>query len=132
MKHLFEEELKPFRDDGDASELAVYVVGNNCQVEIICEPKLNTGEAIFMDRVREKGKGKTCDEKDDKLNECSDDSSDEFVRGVHFDDSEDERMKWFDEGFDEGVDVCGDGEPRTETLANSEAPSEPINKIIIT
>ncbi|KAI5418899.1 hypothetical protein KIW84_043210 [Lathyrus oleraceus] len=71
MKYLFEEELKPFRDDGDASEIDL---------------------------------------------------------GVHFDDSEDERMKW----FDEGVDVCVDGEPRTETLANSEAPSEPIKKMIIT
>ena len=63
----FEEDLKPFSDDGDASELAVYVVENNCEVEIFCEAKLVTGETTFMDRVKDKGKGNTCDEDDDKL-----------------------------------------------------------------
>ncbi|CAI8595271.1 unnamed protein product [Vicia faba] len=41
--------------------------------------------------------GKTCDEVDEKLSECSVDSSDEYVRGVQFDDSEEEKMKGFDE-----------------------------------
>ncbi|KAI5407886.1 hypothetical protein KIW84_053939 [Lathyrus oleraceus] len=102
----FEEDLKPFSDDGDASELAVYVVENNCEVEIFCEEKLVTGETTFMDR------------------------------GVHFDYSEKEIMKGFDErldeGLGEGVDVGVDGESITEPVANNEAPSEPDKKIFIT
>lgn len=34
----------------------------NYEVEIFTEPKPVTGEAIFMDRVREKNKGNKCDE----------------------------------------------------------------------
>lgn len=78
----FEEDLKSFRDDGNACELAMYIVGNNCEVEIFSEPKPVTGEATFMDRVKDKGKGKKYDEDDDKLSESSGDSSDEFVRGL--------------------------------------------------
>ena len=37
-----------------------------------------------MDMVKDKGNGKTYDEDDDKLSEISCDSSDEYVRGVHF------------------------------------------------
>ncbi|KAI5407885.1 hypothetical protein KIW84_053938 [Lathyrus oleraceus] len=55
------------------------------------------------------------------------------MRGVHFDDSEKGRMKWFDEGFDEGlgevVDIGVDGEPITKPVANNEALSEPDKKI---
>ncbi|CAI8619654.1 unnamed protein product [Vicia faba] len=35
-------------------------------------------------------------------------------------------------GFDEAVDVGVNGEPRTETIANSEAPSEPVKNTFIT
>ncbi|CAI8612998.1 unnamed protein product [Vicia faba] len=115
------------RDDGDASELAVYVVGNNCEVEIFSEPKLVTREAAFMNMVKEKGNGKICDEDDGKLSECSGDSSDEYVMGVHFDDSEEEGMK----GFDEGVDVGVDGEPRTKIVANSDASNELVKNMFI-
>lgn len=93
----FEEDLKPFWDDGDASELAMYVVENNCEVEIFCEAKPITSEVTFMDRVKDKGKGNACDKDDDKLNESNGDSSDEYVRDVHFDDNEEVRMKRFDE-----------------------------------
>lgn len=44
-----------------------------------------------MDGVEEKCKGKTCDEEDAKLSECSGNSSDESVTDVHFDDSEQEK-----------------------------------------
>ncbi|KAI5386697.1 hypothetical protein KIW84_073011 [Lathyrus oleraceus] len=111
----FEEDLKPFRDDGDAYELAVYVVRNNCEVKVLCEPKPVKGEVTFMDKVKEKVKGQTCDEDVDELSECNGDSSDESVRGIYFDDNKEERMKWFDEWVDVGVD----GEPRTEPIANS-------------
>ncbi|CAK8576504.1 unnamed protein product [Lathyrus sativus] len=57
----FQEDLKQFRDDGDAFELAMYVIINNCEVEILCEPKSLIGEATFMDTVKDKGKGKPCD-----------------------------------------------------------------------
>lgn len=60
----FEEDLKPFRDDGDASELAKYAIRNNCKVEIFYEEKPVTSEATFMDMVKDKGKGNTCDEYD--------------------------------------------------------------------
>ncbi|KAI5428840.1 hypothetical protein KIW84_033731 [Lathyrus oleraceus] len=86
----FEEDLKPFWDDGDASELAMYVVENNCEVEIFCEPKPITIKATFMDRVKDKGKGNACDKDDDKLNESNGDSGDEYVRDVHFDDNEED------------------------------------------
>lgn len=62
-----EGDLKQFRDDGDAFELSMYVVGNDCEVDVFSEPKPVTGEAPFMDRVIENGKGKTCDEEDEKL-----------------------------------------------------------------
>lgn len=73
-----------------------------------------------MDRIIEKGNGKTCDEEVNNLSE----SSDEFVEGVHFDDNEEERMKWFDESVD-----C---EPRTEPTVDSETPCEPPKNIFIT
>lgn len=32
-----DEDLKPFRDDGNASELDMFAFGNNCEVEIFNE-----------------------------------------------------------------------------------------------
>ncbi|KAI5401124.1 hypothetical protein KIW84_065822 [Lathyrus oleraceus] len=119
-------------DDGDDCKLAMYVIRNNCEVEIFCEPKPVPSEAIFMDKVKDKGKGKKYDEDDDKLSESSGDSSDESMRGVHFDDSEEKRMKGFDEGLDEGLDAGVDGETITEPVANNEAPSQPDKKMFIT
>lgn len=119
-------------DDGDDCKLAMYVIGNNCEVEILCEPKPVPSEAIFMDRVKDKGKGKKYDEYDGKLSESSGDSSDESMRGVHFDDSEEKRMKGFDEGLDEGLDAGVDGETITEPVASDEAPSQPDKKMFIT
>lgn len=37
----FEEDLKPFRDDENACALAMYIVGNNCEVEIFCKQNLS-------------------------------------------------------------------------------------------
>ncbi|CAL5188337.1 unnamed protein product [Lathyrus oleraceus] len=128
----FKEDLKPFGDDGDVSELAMYAIENNCEVEISCESKPITGEATFMDKVKEKGKGKTCDEVSDKLSESNGDSSDESARGVHFDDSEEKRMKRFIEGYDKGLDAGVDDDPRTEHVANNKALSEPDKKMFIT
>lgn len=36
-----EQDLKSFKDDGDAIELVVYAVGSNCEVEIFCEARPN-------------------------------------------------------------------------------------------
>ncbi|XP_058784220.1 uncharacterized protein LOC131658989 [Vicia villosa] len=93
-KGTIEEDLKPFRDDGDASELTMFVVEHKCDVEIYCEPKPETVGSTFMDRVREKRKGKPADASDDE-------PSDESVRDVHFDYSMEERMKGFDEEMDD-------------------------------
>ncbi|CAI8598942.1 unnamed protein product [Vicia faba] len=68
----FEKDLKPFRDDRDASELAIYSFGNDCEVYIYTKLKPITREITFMDRVRVKGNGKTCDEEFDNLSESSD------------------------------------------------------------
>lgn len=48
-----------------------------------------------MDQVREKNKGKKFDEDIDHSSE----SSDEYVKGIHFHDSKEETMNGFDEGF---------------------------------
>src|SRR4051812_11479923 len=56
----FEEDMLPFRDDSDAAELVMFVVGNNCDADIFCEPQPEEGGSTFMDRIREKGKGKWC------------------------------------------------------------------------
>ncbi|CAK8570036.1 unnamed protein product [Lathyrus sativus] len=111
----FEHDLKPFKDDGDASELAMYVIGNKSDIEIFCEPKF-VGEDTFMDRFRERGKGTKCDEDVNRLVEDNDDSSDEFVRIVHFDDSEEERMKGFVEGLDEVFDNAAKVEQKMKLL----------------
>ncbi|CAI8602892.1 unnamed protein product [Vicia faba] len=86
----------------------------NVKLIFFYEPKPDAGDFTFMDVVREKRKDKTCDEENEKLSECSGDSSDESERDLHFNDSE-EVMN----GFDEGVGAGVDGEPRTENVANS-------------
>ncbi|XP_058724923.1 uncharacterized protein LOC131596316 [Vicia villosa] len=96
----FEVDLKPFRDDGDAVELGVYAYANDVDVEIYSEEKPETGEATFMEKVIDKGKGR-------KRDEVEYESSDESVKDVHFEDSEEERMKESDDGIeveDDGVD----------------------------
>lgn len=137
------DDLKPFKDDGEACELDMFAFENNYEVEVFIEPKPVTEETTFMEKVREKGKGKKYEakvrkkyeEEVDKSSESEGESIDEFMEGVHFDDSEEERMKGFDEGFDEGIDEGVDeglnegvdGEPR-----DGENPSEPPNNIFIT
>ncbi|KAI5393068.1 hypothetical protein KIW84_060277 [Lathyrus oleraceus] len=71
-----------------------------------------------MDRNIEKGNGKTCDEEVNNLSE----SSDEFVEGVHFDDNEEDRMKWFDENVD-----C---EPRTEPIVDNDDNCDDRSSVI--
>ncbi|KAI5421319.1 hypothetical protein KIW84_044946 [Lathyrus oleraceus] len=130
-----EKDLKPFRDDGYACELAMFAFENNCEVKIFIEPKSVTGDTTFMEKVREKGKGNKYEEEVDKSRESKGKSTNEYVKGVHFDDGEKEMMKGFDEGMDEGVDEMVDeglnegvdGEPR-----DGENPNEPPNDIYIT
>ncbi|CAI8601984.1 unnamed protein product [Vicia faba] len=86
------------KDDGDAYGLALFAFRNNCELEIFTKAKPLTEENTFMDKVREKMKGKKCEE--EVLN--SSESSDESVKGIHFDDGEEERMDVFDVGMDEG------------------------------
>ncbi|CAI8614007.1 unnamed protein product [Vicia faba] len=66
---------------------AMFVLGNKCEIEIYCEPKLDEGDFTLMDNAREKGKGKSCEEDKEKISDCSGESSDESVRDVHFDDN---------------------------------------------
>lgn len=64
-------------------------------------------EATFVENVRERLKGKI----EDDVDRSSDfsDSSDEYVKGIHFNDGKEEMMNEFDEGFDEVLD---NGQPR--------------------
>ncbi|XP_058781151.1 uncharacterized protein LOC131655272 [Vicia villosa] len=124
----FEEDMLPFRDDSDAAELVMFVVGNNCDAEIFCELQPEEGGSTFMDRIREKGKGKAENE-----NNSEDESSDESVRDVHFDDSEEERMKGFAEEMDDVVNGNSAEHINQENgEANPGAASQQVNKISIT
>lgn len=88
-----------------------------------------------MEKVREKGNGKKYKEEFEQSSEFEGESIDESVKGVHLDDSQEERMKGFNEGMDEGGDERVDeglnegvdGEPR-----DGENLSEPPNNIFIT
>lgn len=59
-----------------------------------------------MDKVKEKGKGTKYDEEVDNSSESGGEYRDEYMKGVHVDDSKEEMMKGFDEGFDEGCKGC--------------------------
>ncbi|XP_058762568.1 uncharacterized protein LOC131635949 [Vicia villosa] len=128
----FEADLNPFRDDGDSAELAAYVIGHGTEVEIYCEPKPDEGELSFMESVRQKGKGKSCASEKEPLHECSGDSSDESIKDVHFDDSEEERMNGFEDDFEELVGVGKTSEVRSPPVTNNVVPNETDNNIFIT
>ncbi|CAI8602103.1 unnamed protein product [Vicia faba] len=66
-----EADMYPFKDDGDALESTVYAVGNNNAIEIYCEAKPEAEGNTFMDNVREKGKGKNCEEENEGTSDCS-------------------------------------------------------------
>lgn len=53
-----EEDLKPFRNDGDAIELSVLFEKSNWEIEIFIDPKPSTSESKFMDMVKDKNKRK--------------------------------------------------------------------------
>ncbi|XP_058752080.1 uncharacterized protein LOC131625205 [Vicia villosa] len=128
----FEADLNPFRDDGDSAELAAYAVGHGAEVDIYCEPKPDEGELTFMESVRQKGKGKACASEKEPLHECSGDSSDESIKDVHFDDSEEERMNGFEDDFEELVGVGKTSEVRSPPVTNNVVPNETDNNIFIT
>lgn len=92
-----EEDLKPSRNDGDASELTAFAFRNSYDVWIFTEPDPLIRETTFMDKVKDKIKGKKCDEEVD--NSCE--SRDESEKDVHFDYSDEKRMNEFYEGFDD-------------------------------
>lgn len=50
-------DLKPFKNDEDASLLALFTEKNNCEVEIYTEPKLSTSDLTYMERLTKKQKG---------------------------------------------------------------------------
>lgn len=72
---FLEEDIKPFRNEENATELVVFAFWNNCEVEIYIEPKPYTGHATLMKNIRKKMKGKMGDEDVDN----SSDSSSEYV-----------------------------------------------------
>ncbi|CAK8565764.1 unnamed protein product [Lathyrus sativus] len=58
--------------------------------------------------------------------------SDEYVRGVHFDDSEEERMKGFNEGLDEVFDDGAKVEQKYGASINEEGIAHVDKKMFIT
>ncbi|CAI8610067.1 unnamed protein product [Vicia faba] len=99
----FEKDLKPFRNDEDASMLSLFTEKNEWEVEIYIEAKPSTGDLTYMDRLREKNKGQKSLEDDENDGQCSE-SSDETINDIQFEDNEEERMHDFDEDFGEEVD----------------------------
>lgn len=77
----------------------------NIEVEIYIEENPVTREVTFMDVVRENDKGTKHQEEVEEGVEYENESSDESLKDVHFDDIEEEKMKETDEGgLEEGVD----------------------------
>ncbi|CAI8615419.1 unnamed protein product [Vicia faba] len=74
-----------------------------CDVEIYKETRLSSGEKTYMERLKEKGKGHVNVEEneDGEDNESSEDS----LNGIHFEDSEEERMHNFYEDIGEGASI---------------------------
>lgn len=79
--------MKPFRDDGDATEISMFAFGNNCEVKIYTKSKPIIGNGTFMDKVREKGKWTNCDQEVESFSKFEGESSDKCVKDVHFDDT---------------------------------------------
>ena len=102
-----DEDLKPFRNDIDATAMSDYAHDNKCDVELYVEPKVNLGNAInIVDVIGEqKGNGVVADEIEGNVGEAYSDGGDvssddgDSVKGIHFDDSEEERMDGVDDGF---------------------------------
>ncbi|CAI8619534.1 unnamed protein product [Vicia faba] len=95
------EDLKPFRNDEDASLLALFDEKNNCDVEMYTEPKLSMVEKAYMEGLIENQKGHESVEGSAEDSEPSEDSMD----GIHFEDSEEQKMHEFDEDLDEGLRI---------------------------
>ncbi|XP_058754865.1 uncharacterized protein LOC131628014 [Vicia villosa] len=92
-------DLKPFDNDVDASKLAVCAEENKCDVEIYAETRLPGSEKTFMERLIGKEKGHVVDE---EIEEVNSESSEDSLNGIHFEDSEEERMHDFDDLIGEG------------------------------
>ncbi|CAI8604557.1 unnamed protein product [Vicia faba] len=131
-----ENDLKLFVNDEDATMLALCVDKTKCDVEIYTEARLSSGDKTYMERLLEKEKDHDCVEEneDDKDNE----SFEDYLNGIHFEDSEEERMHDFDDDIGEGLnnrvenDVgtghVHNGVGTTPTTAQNEAPATAQNK----
>ncbi|XP_058726822.1 uncharacterized protein LOC131598214 [Vicia villosa] len=135
-KHVdgsLENDLNPFRDDSDAFEIAASVHNELGDIEIYVEQKPSTGDATFMENVRKRKKG-IMDEGDDepKGDEGDESSSYESVKDIKFEDSEEERMNPFDEGFDEGFEKDEPNKQPTAYGADVAGSSQGMNPSLIT
>ncbi|RHN59870.1 putative transcription factor interactor and regulator CCHC(Zn) family [Medicago truncatula] len=107
-----EEDIKPFKDDKDAVKMSTFAADNNCDVELYVEPKdskidlcvlLSKGKGVVEAHVEQSNKEKVGSDVDESQYETDEDSSDDSVKDIHFDDSEEERAFCLDDGFDELV-----------------------------
>ncbi|XP_058767567.1 uncharacterized protein LOC131641278 [Vicia villosa] len=132
-KHVdgsLENDLNSFRDDSDAFEMAASVHNEVGDIEIYVEHKPSTGDATFMENVRKREKG-IMDEGDDEA-KGDEGSSDESMKDIKFEDSEEERMNPFDEGFDEGFKKDESNKQPTADGADVAGSSEGMNHSLIT
>ncbi|KAI5393738.1 hypothetical protein KIW84_060739 [Lathyrus oleraceus] len=92
----------------DATMLTLCAEKSNCDVEIYIEPMLSMGEKTYMERLIEKQKGHESVEK----NESAEDSEsiEDSLDGIHFEDSEEERMHDFYEDIDEWLNIRVDND----------------------
>jgi len=105
-----EEDIKPFKDDKDAGKMSKFAADNNCDVELCVEPKdskidlcvlLSKGKGVVGADVEQSNKDGS--DVDESQYEIDDDSSDDSMKDVHFDDNEEESDYCLDDSFDELV-----------------------------
>lgn len=98
-----EKDLKPLVNDEDATMLTLCAEKSNCDVEIYTKPMLSMDENTYIERLIEKRKGHESIEE----NESAEDSEsiEDSLDGIHFEDSEEERMHDFYEDIDEWLNI---------------------------
>lgn len=109
---VFDEDLKPFRNDVDACQVSKYDEGNKCGIEIYVEPNVSIGNSSLIDYIRKNNKGKGVDVVDHQNDHTREDSSNEKIYGIYFYDSEEEKMNDFDGGFIIDVDKDQNGKKK--------------------
>ena len=127
----FDTYLRLFSSDVDACLMSKCAEKNKCDIEIYVEQKVTeedvSGGPIFVEQLEGKNKGKVVANGDD-TDEYTDDD-DDSVKGIHLDDSEEDRMADFDDGFDDGFHTSLNEEITVMTPILNENNSDAIHVV---